>query len=558
VEFGVTRSRIVLFGLSPKFEGLRWESDTRLLIGRLGNDLDIVLDDPSVSRRHAEVAASYRGWVVRDLGSANGTLLNGVPLGKNDEPLRPNDTIQCGKLLLGVTLEHALETALALAGVEGAHPPYFPLNPDPPANEPLGQFQQMVSAGSGEETLLRLEGAKAPGSSSRIRTSGAFLRIQARAHHSWQQALERVTIEGPQGKRQGKHLLTLLRTGHHLCNVASLDDLLQAILDDAVAALDAQRGCIVLADGVTDQLAMRALAEKKRMSRLGRSYSKTLAERCFHNGESLLCADVNADADLTSASSIQVGKMASIVCALLRSPRQKLGVLHLDRGPFQEPFNEEEFYLIDAIAASVSVAIESAQLVETQRDQFIQTITALARTVEVRDQSTANHTQRVTEYSLLLADQLDLSPAQRQHLLVGTPLHDIGKIGIQDAILLKPDRLTLEEFELMKSHTVKGAAILEPIPALAPVIPIVRSHHERWDGQGYPDGLGNDRINLLARIVAVADAFDAMTSTRPYRPAMPVEKALAELAAKAGSHFDPACVNAFLAVPDRIKAIIPG
>src|SRR5262249_13427441 len=194
--------------------------------------------------------------------------------------------------------------------------------------------------------------------------------------------------------------------------------------------------------GVTGQLGMRALAERKRMSKLGRSYSKTLAERCFRNGESLLCADVNADADLTSASSIQVGKMASIVCALLRSPRQKIGVLHLDRGPFQEPFSEEDFYLIDAIAASVSVAIESAQLVETQRDQFIQTITALARTVEVRDQSTANHTQRVTEYSLLLADQLNLSAAQRQHLQVGTPLHDIGKIGIPDAILLKPDRLT--------------------------------------------------------------------------------------------------------------------
>src|SRR5262249_31820638 len=141
--------------------------------------------------------------------------------------------------------------------------------------------------------------------------------------------------------------------------------------------------------------------------------------------------------------------------------------------------------------------------------------------------------------------------------LIGTPLHDIGKIGIQDAILLKPDRLTAEEFELMKSHTVKGAAILEPIPALAPVIPIVRSHHERWDGQGYPDGLAMDKINLLARIVAVADAFDAMTSPRPYRPAMPMEKALAELAAKAGTHFDPVCVNAFLAVPHKIRQIIP-
>jgi putative nucleotidyltransferase with HDIG domain len=229
----------------------------------------------------------------------------------------------------------------------------------------------------------------------------------------------------------------------------------------------------------------------------------------------------------------------------------------LDRGPFQEPFSEEDFYLADAIAASVSVAIESAQREEKQRDQFIQTITALARTVEVRDPYTADHTNRVTQYSLLLAEQLNLSACERHHLQVGTPLHDIGKIGIEDAILRKPDRLTPEEFELMKSHTVKGAAILEPIPALAPVIPIVRSHHERWDGQGYPDGLAMEKISVLARIVAVADAFDAMTSTRPYRPAMPMEKALAELAAKAGSHFDPLCVKAFLTVPQQIKKTIP-
>jgi putative nucleotidyltransferase with HDIG domain len=430
-----------------------------------------------------------------------------------------------------------------------------------PADPPPTELCAAVLDGAGdtadESTVAGVPASTVPPSGPRIRSSGTYLRVQASAHHTWQEALERVTVVGPQGPHQGKHLLTLLRTGHHLCHVASLDELLQAILDDAVAALDAQRGCIVLADEGSSQLTMRALAERKKLSKLGRSYSKTLADRCFKHGESLLCADVNADSDLVCASSIQVGKMASIICALLRSPRQRLGVLHLDRGPFQEPFSEEDFYLADAIAASVSVAIESAQLVEKQRHQFIQTITALARTVEVRDPYTADHTNRVTAYSLLLAEQLNLSSSERQHLQVGTPLHDIGKIGIEDAILRKPDRLTPEEFEIMKSHTVKGAAILEPIPALAPVIPIVRHHHERWDGQGYPDGLAMEQINLLARIVAVTDAFDAMTSQRPYRPAMPIERAFEELAAKAGTHFDPSCVQAFLALPQQIKQIIP-
>jgi putative nucleotidyltransferase with HDIG domain len=551
----VTPSPIVLSGLSPKLNGLCWESENRLLIGRLANDLDIVLDDPSVSRRHAEVVATHRGWVVRDLESANGTLLNGVPLGKREESLRPNDVLQIGNLKLGVALRQQLEPVSSPVAEGSAFSSALPL--DPPTAERFNGLPEDYRGSESEEKMLAEEAPTESASGSRIRTSGMFLRIRASAHHSWEEALERVTIEGQPGPRQGKHLLTLLRTGHHLCHVASLDELLQAILDDAVAALDAQRGCIVLADEGRGHLGMRALAEKKRQSKLGRSYSKTLAERCFQRGESLLCSDVNADSDLVCASSIQVGKMSSIVCALLRSPRRKLGVLHLDRGPFQEPFSEEDFYLADAIAASVSVAIESAQLVEKQRDQFIQTITALARTVEVRDEYTHNHTQRVTEYSLLLAEQLNLSKAQMNHLQVGTPLHDIGKIGIKDALLWKPGRLTPEEFELMKSHTVKGAAILEPIPALKPVIPIVRSHHERWDGLGYPDGLAREMISVLARIVAVADAFDAMTSTRPYRAAMAMEEAFAELVAKAGTHFDPACVQAFLTVPQQIRQIIP-
>jgi HD-GYP domain-containing protein (c-di-GMP phosphodiesterase class II) len=140
-------------------------------------------------------------------------------------------------------------------------------------------------------------------------------------------------------------------------------------------------------------------------------------------------------------------------------------------------------------------------------------------------------------------------------LQIGTPLHDIGKIGIEDAILRKPAKLTPAEYESMKLHTVKGAAILETVPALKSVIPIARHHHERWDGTGYPDHLAQDRIALVARIVAVADAFDAMTSDRPYRKALPLDHAFAELLTKAGTHFDPACVKAFLTLRSQVEAI---
>jgi HD-GYP domain-containing protein (c-di-GMP phosphodiesterase class II) len=512
----VARSRIVLTGVSPKLRGLKWQADDVLRIGRSSNHADVVLEDASVSPRHAEVVATAQGWVVRDLGSRHGTSVNGSRLAAAGQRVRREDQVQCGNLVLQV------------AQVDEA----------PPApREPTLEAASLP--------LTPAEG--------RIKASGTYLTIQTSVQHSWEEALQAIAVDQPQNPRQAQHLLTLLRTGYHLTHLGSLDELLQSILDDTVNVLDAQRGAIVLADALTGKLQLRAVSRVRRSLPSAQYYSKTLAERSFQNGQSFLCSDVRMDARLLTAGSIMHGGMSSVICALLRSPRQRLGVLHLDRGPFQEPFSREDFSLADAIAASVSSAIESAQLVARQRDEFVGTITALARAVEVRDQYTADHTQRVTDYSLMLAEALQLSATDRYYIQIGTPLHDVGKIGIEDAILRKPGRLTAEEFERMKLHTLKGAAILETIPALKPVIPIVRHHHERWDGTGYPDRLASDQIEQVARIVAVADAFDAMTSDRPYRPALPPEAAFAELLNKAGSHFDPVCVEAFLSLRDRVE-----
>jgi HD-GYP domain-containing protein (c-di-GMP phosphodiesterase class II) len=131
-------------------------------------------------------------------------------------------------------------------------------------------------------------------------------------------------------------------------------------------------------------------------------------------------------------------------------------------------------------------------------------------------------------------------------------LHDIGKICIDDSILRKPGELDAREFEIMKTHTTKGAEMLERVPELVPVIPIVRSHHERWDGTGYPDGLKGENIPRLARIVAVADGFDALTFDTPYRRAIPVEEAFAELEKQQGAQFDPQVVTAFLQVREKV------
>jgi HD-GYP domain-containing protein (c-di-GMP phosphodiesterase class II) len=200
----------------------------------------------------------------------------------------------------------------------------------------------------------------------------------------------------------------------------------------------------------------------------------------------------------------------------------------------------------------VSAGNESAQLLRQQRELFLNTITVLAQAIDLRDDYTGGHTARVSRYAELIAEQLNLPSTELKWIKLGTPLHDIGKIGIDDAILRKPAGLTDSEFQIMKTHTVKGAIILGTVPDLAPVIPIVRSHHERWDGKGYPDALAGEAIPNLARIVAVADTFDAMTSDRPYRKGMDPEIAFAEIEEKSGKQFDPTCAAAFLAIRDRI------
>jgi putative nucleotidyltransferase with HDIG domain len=205
---------------------------------------------------------------------------------------------------------------------------------------------------------------------------------------------------------------------------------------------------------------------------------------------------------------------------------------------------------------TMALGLDRHQLVERHEGLFLQTVTTLAQAVEMRDQYTGNHTQRVTAYALLLAEEMGLSEMDRRRLQVATLLHDIGKIAIDDQILRKPGRLSDPEFDRMKTHVLRGTEIVQMIPGLMWALPVVRGHHERWDGRGYPDGLKGEDIPLTARVVAVADAFDAMTSDRPYRVGMPAARAFAELEAGAGTHFDPACVSAFLRRRPQIEEML--
>jgi putative nucleotidyltransferase with HDIG domain len=497
---------IRLRGLNGAFKGQSWESEELLRIGRLGPQ-ELVLDDNSVSRNHAEIRFTDHGWRLRDLGSTNGTRLNGVRLSAGHWPLRVRDLVQFGEVAVVV---------------------------------------ESLSDGEEEPDSNTVD----------------LMHVEAAAKSSWDEALEGLAFDSQRCPRAGEQLLALLRAGHHLVNIEKEEELLNSILNDAVSVLDAQRGAIVLAEGPENKLKLKALVTGRSEPRAvigGRDgsggrfqFSQSLAQRCVSRGESILCHHVEEDPELALAKSISEGTMASVLCVLLRTPRKRLGVLHLDRSPWQKPFTMDDLHLADALAANVSAGIECAQLIRKQRDLFLNTITVLAQAVEMKDEYTGGHTLRVSTYAVMLAQELNLPPQDIELIRIGTPLHDIGKIGIDDAILRKAGRLTPEEFEIMKSHTVKGADIVSTVPDLRPIIPIVRSHHERWDGKGYPDGLGGEAISPLARVVALADAFDAMTSNRSYRKGMPPAVAFAEIEKQSGQQFDPTFTAAFLGMQPTI------
>ncbi len=184
---------------------------------------------------------------------------------------------------------------------------------------------------------------------------------------------------------------------------------------------------------------------------------------------------------------------------------------------------------------------------------YTKPIADLVDAIEWKDVYTLGHVRRVASFAVMTGKELGLSTLELRNLALAAQMHDVGKIGVPDRILTKPGRLTPEEFAVIREHVARGAEIAASVPALRAASDGIRYHHERMDGKGYPDGLAGEAIPLQARIVAVADAFDAMTSGRVYQPAVSREEAIAELEATAGSHFDPVCVAAFVRAISRLK-----
>jgi putative nucleotidyltransferase with HDIG domain len=214
----------------------------------------------------------------------------------------------------------------------------------------------------------------------------------------------------------------------------------------------------------------------------------------------------------------------------------------------QRRFTADELRLAVALAAEAGAMVARARMSERLEDAYFATLGTLAAALEAKDAYTNDHASEIAELASRVCDQLGLDGRTTRVVKLGALLHDIGKIGIPEAILRKPGPLTGEEMLVMQRHPDIGARILEPVPYFAELVPLVRSSHERWDGRGYPDGRAAGDIPLGSRVIAVCDAFHAMTEDRVYRRALPLPSAMAEIERCAGSQFDPVCARALLDV----------
>ncbi len=272
-------------------------------------------------------------------------------------------------------------------------------------------------------------------------------------------------------------------------------------------------------------------------------------------GRPLLANDVNRERHFNRIIDDTTGFVTrSIICVPLVVHRKIMGVIEVLNKLDGSDFNEQDLEAVVSVASTAAMAIENTRLHQTVLDAYKSTITTLVATIDAKDPYTRGHSQRVMEYTLLGGASLSLTAEEMETLEYAGMLHDIGKIAIDTGILNKPDTLNSSEWNIMREHSAIGANLLKEVPFLEKARELVLYHHERYDGKGYPVGLKGEKIPMGARLIAVADAFDTMTTDRSYRRARAFDEAIKELHDCSSTHFCPIAVEAFVSsFPSMLK-----
>ncbi len=469
-----------------------------LSIGR-NPDNGLVLDDAQVSRKHAAVESTDAGTLLKDLGSGNGIFVD-------------------NRRVLEYRLTDGQEFRIGSVELKYEGEPGSAADSSPAASGSRVKFQDTTTGtvqASSSQNVFQTMFAPAP---------------QAANTDELRETQER--------------LLAIYEANEIISSENDLEKLFVRVLEQIFALVPANNGVIMMANEETGELEARF--EKTEVGDAEIRVSSTIVRQAFENEEALLVQDAAADERFEASASIMTANISSVMAVPLVQQGEKLGVLYVDTRGSTDAFEHSDLALLVGLSGPASIAIKNAQYVVQLENDFQTTLRLLANAIELRDHYTVGHTWRVTNFSVALADELGYDEEKLREVEMGGVLHDIGKIGVPDVILSKPDRLTNEEYEIMKVHPTKGADLMEDCKKLEPLIPYCKYHHERYDGQGYPAKLAGGDIPIEGRIVAVADTFDAMTSNRPYRKGLDPEIAIDEIEKNKGTQFDPVCADAFI------------
>ena len=359
-------------------------------------------------------------------------------------------------------------------------------------------------------------------------------------------------MEGTEELIKNSNMLSLLyEVGRKIASSSQLPQLVENITKMAQKALKASASSMLLFDDNEQELFFDVVKGQavRRLRKVRLNTGSGIAGWVALHGRPIIVNDVNQDERFDkSIDKITGFKTKSIICVPMMTHRKIIGVIEVLNKLDGSNFTQHDLEALVSVSATAAISIENIRLQQNVLDSYKSTIKALAAAIDAKDPYTCGHSQRVMEYALLAGTSIASLSEDLAVIEYAGILHDIGKIGITDSVLTKPGPLTDEEWKLMRRHTMIGANILNEIPFLEEARKLILFHHERYDGNGYPEGLSGEEIPLGARLLAVADAFDTMTTNRSYRNALSKDYALEELHKCSGTQFCSIAVNAFVSI----------
>lgn len=367
-------------------------------------------------------------------------------------------------------------------------------------------------------------------------------------------------LVGQLGKRVDE-LSSLIRVSETVGSTLDLTSLLDSVMKESKRVMKTEASSLMLLEDSTGDLVFHAVrgARKDQVREMRVPAGKGIAGWIAKKGKPCIVNDVKSDRRFYRQTDRRSRfKTRQIIGVPLLARGKILGVVEALNKKDRSDFDKRDIKLFMAMARLSALAIQNAKYFAEGKELFLSTISSLAVAIDAKDPYTHGHSERVTQYAVMTAESMGLASEELKNIQFAGLLHDVGKIGIDDRILRKPGKLTDEEFMVVRKHPATGEKIMQQIREFEKVLPGIRSHHERFDGKGYPDGLAKDRIPLSARILAVADTFDAMTSDRPYRKRMEISAAIEEIKKCSGLQYDPEIVKIFLNLhkDGRLDAVV--